>query len=238
MAAGISAPEDVVVMAAPRLKTRLALAAATSDPLQGAPRAPSSLDSAPLSEHPVPRSRTVGLACHPAPIGSLVERCRRGEQEAWCELVERYRRYVAVIARAYRLRETEIEDVAQDVFERTWRQLPRIDGDDALRAWIGQVARRACIDRLRAAARIAQAPAEEFEMPARDEMAQLTLAIDVHEALGTLAPGGQAVLDAFFCRDLAYVRIADELGLAQGTIASRISRSLAELRDTLVAYAA
>jgi RNA polymerase sigma-70 factor (ECF subfamily) len=235
MAAGMSVADNVVVTPKPRLKTHLALAVVTSDPLGDAQGAPSG-DS--TRRGVLPRRGTAGALCRESASGSLVWRCRRGDQAAWRELVERYSSYVAVIARAHRLRETEIEDLFQDVFERTWRQLHRIDGDDALRAWIGQVARRACIDRLRSAARIVQAPPEVLEMPAPDEMAQLTLAIDVREALRTLTPGGQAVLDAFFCRDLAYVRIADELGLAQGTIASRISRSLAELRETLAAYAA
>jgi DNA-directed RNA polymerase specialized sigma24 family protein len=39
------------------------------------------------------------------------------------------------------------------------------------------------------------------------------------------------ILDRFFARDESYRTIGDTLGLPAGTIASRISRCLAKLRD-------
>jgi DNA-directed RNA polymerase specialized sigma24 family protein len=41
------------------------------------------------------------------------------------------------------------------------------------------------------------------------------------------------VLDLFFCRDESYQTIGAELDLPAGTIASRISRCLARLRELL-----
>jgi DNA-directed RNA polymerase specialized sigma24 family protein len=39
------------------------------------------------------------------------------------------------------------------------------------------------------------------------------------------------VLDRFFCRDESYRQIGEALGIPNGTIASRISRCLARLRE-------
>ena len=54
----------------------------------------------------------------------------------------------------------------------------------------------------------------------------------MRQALETLSPDCQEMLDRFFCRDESYRTIGDELELPAGTIASRISRCLGKLRTT------
>ena len=90
----------------------------------------------------------------------LVGRCRAGEAAAWNELVERFSRYVYAIAvRAYRLPEHDAEDVFQDVFARAYERLGSLRDDTAIRPWLAQLTRNACVDRLRTSAR--EQPAEE-----------------------------------------------------------------------------
>src|SRR5919204_1668061 len=80
----------------------------------------------------------------------LVARCRAGEREAWHELVTRFSRYVyAICVQAFRLPEHDAEDVFQEVFARVYEHLERLRDEEAIRPWIGQLARRCCIDRLR-----------------------------------------------------------------------------------------
>src|SRR6187402_2029421 len=84
----------------------------------------------------------------------LVERCRTGETAAWNELVERFSRYVYAIAvRAFRLPEHDAEDVFQDVFARTFERLDSLRDDSAIRPWLAQLTRNACVDRLRTSSR-------------------------------------------------------------------------------------
>ena len=79
----------------------------------------------------------------------LVGRCRAGEAAAWNELVERFSRYVYAIAvRAYRLAEHDAEDVFQDVFARAYERLGSLRDDAAIRPWLAQLTRNACVDRL------------------------------------------------------------------------------------------
>jgi RNA polymerase sigma-70 factor (ECF subfamily) len=170
----------------------------------------------------------------------LVGRCRSGDELAWRELVERYARHVAAIVRSFRLGDADAEDVFQDAFLRTWRRLDDIPGDDALRGWIGQVTRNLCVDRIRRLQREAPADIELIEAaePGADEVAELELSLDVHDALMQVSDDCRTVLDAFFFRDLSYLQIAEEFGLAQGTIASRISRCLGKLRTLVPATVA
>jgi RNA polymerase sigma-70 factor (ECF subfamily) len=163
----------------------------------------------------------------------LVERCRAGEAIAWNELVERFSRYVYAIAvRAFRLPEHDAEDVFQDVFARTFERLDSLRDDAAIRPWLAQLTRNACVDRLRAGAR--EQPVEDLPIEEIDaELDRLDEALDVHDGLRALSAECQEILDRFFARDESYRSIGEALELPAGTIASRISRCLGKLRATL-----
>jgi RNA polymerase sigma factor (sigma-70 family) len=163
----------------------------------------------------------------------LVGRCRNGEAAAWNELVERFSRYVYAIAvRAYRLAEHDAEDVFQEVFARAYERLGSLRDDDAIRPWLAQLTRNACVDRLRAAAR--EQPAEEPAAEATDAMLeQLDEALDVRVGLESLSEDCRDIIDRFFARDESYRIIGEALDLPAGTIASRISRCLGKLREHL-----
>jgi RNA polymerase sigma factor (sigma-70 family) len=164
----------------------------------------------------------------------LVARCRKGDQQAWDELVNRFSRYVYAIAtRVYRLQNDDAEDVFQDVFTRTWQNLDQLRDDTAVRPWIATLTRRLCVDRLRAGAR--EAPSEEMlELEGTsDELEGIDEALMVHEAMKHLPEHCAEILDRFFARDESYRVIGEALDIPPGTIASRISRCLRKLRGQL-----
>jgi len=163
----------------------------------------------------------------------LVARCRRGDEGAWTELVERFSRYVyAICLRGFGLRGHDAEDVFQEVFARLYGGLHALREDGAVKPYLAQLTRRLCIDHLRAGAR--QQP---FEEPAGGELDETLERIDealgVHEALARLPEHCREILDRFFARDESYHTIAAALDLPAGTIASRISRCLGKLRGEL-----
>ena len=164
----------------------------------------------------------------------LVARCREGSDEAWSELVERFSRYVyAICMQGFRLQASDAEDVFQEVFTRTYQHLDRLRDDGAIRPWLAQLTRRLCIDTLRSSSR--EAPADEDLEPAGldAELERLDDALDIHDALARLGGDCREILDRFFARDESYKTIGDALELPSGTIASRISRCLSKLKDTL-----
>jgi RNA polymerase sigma-70 factor (ECF subfamily) len=165
----------------------------------------------------------------------LVARCRTGDEQAWADLVERFSRYVYAIAvQAFRLSETDAEDVFQEVFARAYQHLDKLRDDAAVRPWLGQLTRRLCIDRLRATSRERPVADEELE-PLEDEdtLAMIDEALTVHEALAETPEHCREILDRFFARDESYRTIGEALDLPPGTIASRISRCLVRLRAVL-----
>jgi RNA polymerase sigma factor (sigma-70 family) len=165
----------------------------------------------------------------------LVARCRAGDQEAWAELVDRFSRYVyAISVQAFRLSDADAEDVFQEVFARAYQHLDGLRDDAAVRPWLAQLTRRLCIDRLRASARERPTADEELELAGSEEtLTLLEEALTVHEALAEVPEHCREILDRFFARDESYKTIGDALDLPSGTIASRISRCLARLRELL-----
>jgi RNA polymerase sigma factor (sigma-70 family) len=163
----------------------------------------------------------------------LVQRCRNGDADAWCELVDRFSRYVyAVCARGFRLPEADAEDVYQEVFARAYTHLGSLRDDAALRPWIAQLTRRLCIDAV-ARGRREQPVAEPISDDVARDLDEIEEAFAVREALTTLPESCQEILDRFFTQDQSYRTISADLDLPAGTIASRIARCLAKLREQL-----
>jgi RNA polymerase sigma factor (sigma-70 family) len=168
------------------------------------------------------------------PDAQLVARCRRGDEDAWRELVQRFSRYVyAISCQAYRLSQEDAEEVFQEVFTRTYEHLEKLRSDEAIRPWIGQLTRRTCIDRLRAGSREEIVDPETMPGGADETMETLDEAFAVHEAMATLSENCREILDRFFAQDESYHTIGEALGIPSGTIASRISRCLSRLREAL-----
>lgn len=165
----------------------------------------------------------------------LVARCRAGDAQAWNQLVERFSRYVYAICRqGFRLGNEDAEDVFQDVFAKVFTELARLRDDGAVRPWIAQLTRRACIDRLRQrrGTVVSEVEVEEPEGFA-DRLAELDQALDLRLALAGLPGACADILDRFFARDESYKTIGEALSLPAGTIASRISRCLEKLRAVM-----
>ena len=165
---------------------------------------------------------------------ALVARCRTGDESAWAELVNRFSRYVYAIAtQGFGLRADDAEDVFQEVFARAFQHLERLRDDEAIRPWIAQLTRRLSIDRIRAGSR-EQLSDEDIEPQGADEtLDRLDEALTVRESLAELSESCQEILDRFFTRDESYQTIGEALEIPAGTIASRISRCLAKLREIL-----
>jgi RNA polymerase sigma-70 factor, ECF subfamily len=81
-----------------------------------------------------------------------------GDEAAFAELTERYRRELQV--HCYRMLGSfeESEDLVQETFLRAWRRRASFKGRSSFRAWLYAIATNACLDALGRRPRIASAP--------------------------------------------------------------------------------
>ncbi|MGW6280869.1 SigE family RNA polymerase sigma factor [Kribbella sp. NPDC055071] len=125
----------------------------------------------------------------------------------------------------------EAEDIVQEAFVRLVPRWPKVSRYDAPEAWVRLVAIRLAANRHRNTGRLAQLfrrlPQEHAPDPADG------YAGDLQRALAELPmPSRQVVVLHYVC-DLSVAQVADLLGIAEGTVKSRLSRAREALSVTL-----
>jgi RNA polymerase sigma-70 factor, ECF subfamily len=168
----------------------------------------------------------------------LVERCRRGEDDAWREFVDQFGQKVYSVAYHFTLKREDAEELAQEIFLKVFENLHRYDGGFPLVAWIVSLSRNLCIDRYRRRKR-----ERSFRFVSEDAVAPLLQSGDdpaadtirkerVKLLFSALAEIPEDLAEILVLRDLdglAYDEIGKALGLPDGTVKSRLFRARAEV---------
>lgn len=178
----------------------------------------------------------------------LLRRCLAGDERAYRELVERYRRQVFSLARRMTGSVEDAEDLTQETFVRMFKALDRYDPTRPFAAWLMTIATRLSIDHLRrrkvrpisVTQREAGSRDEEYTIeivdsaPRPDERtAHAEEEIRVQRLIDSLPPHYRAVVLLRHQHDLSYEEIAEALHLPLGTVKARIHRARALLKDRI-----
>src|SRR5262245_28842271 len=132
----------------------------------------------------------------------------------------------------------EAEDVAQETFLRAWKHLQGFDATRPLRPWLLSIASNLSSNRRRSAGRYFAALTRAF----RDEPAPVTVeeksseksrADELWKAVQKLNMQDQQIVYLRYFLDLPIAEAAEVLQVAEGTVKSRLSRSLEKLRDII-----
>jgi RNA polymerase sigma-70 factor, ECF subfamily len=126
------------------------------------------------------------------------------------------------------------EEAVQETFLRAWRAGERFDPQiGSLRTWLFAILRNVVIDLSRArAARPGVAEAEAAE-PAVEPFEEALLAWQLEEAMRRLGDQHRTVLVETYYRGRPYAEVAEELGVPEGTVKSRVYYGLRALRVAL-----
>lgn len=165
----------------------------------------------------------------------LVDRARRGDRQAFAELVRASGARLDATARLI-LRDPELaQDAVQETLIRAWRSLPGLRDPSTFDHWLHSLVAHACIDlvrkRRRRVVEVELTPIHIAE--AFDHTGQIADRDLLDRALARLEPEARAVVVLHFYLDLPLPRVAQMLGIPDGTAKSRLHRSLGVLRSTL-----
>lgn len=172
-------------------------------------------------------------------MDALIARCLDGDQTAWEQIVRLHRRKVFNVAYKFVGRHDEAEDLTQDIFLKIFKALHTFDRRANFQTWLISISRNLCIDHYRSVRKERETMAREVdaadlspvskERSPHGHVEQADLRQLIQRALAELAP---ALREAVVKRDLqefSYQEIADQLGLPEGTVKSRINRGRLEL---------
>ena len=177
----------------------------------------------------------------------ILRRCLKGDEGAYRELIERYRRQVYSLALRMVRQAEDAEDLTQETFIRMFRALERYDPTRPFAAWLFTIASRLAIDHLRRRRvrpiSLVQRDAgsdEEREMEIRDpSLGPEELASHgeeerrAQELIDGLPPHYRIVVILRHQQELSYEEIAAALHLPLGTVKARIHRARALLKQRI-----
>jgi RNA polymerase sigma-70 factor, ECF subfamily len=170
-------------------------------------------------------------------VGSdVVERARRGDQEAFAAVIRHYD--PGLRALAYRLLGDRdlMDDALQEAYVKAFRALPRFRGHSKLGTWLYRIVYNACLDELKRPSRRQDVPYEDIDhapAPWSDPGDAVARRGDLGAALARLAPEERAAVLLVDAQGFDYREAARILDVPEGTVASRLSRARAHLRSAL-----
>jgi len=175
----------------------------------------------------------------------LVERCLRGEQGGWEELIQNNTKRVYGICYRFTNRENEAQDLTQEVFLRVFKNLGSFRaGEGSFVVWLTRLTRNLLVDHYRRNKRERMTDALEDKLGVLEERGAQSGRTDgllagreagelLQSALQKLSPELREAVILRDLQELEYREIAHVLAVPEGTVKSRLNRGRAELARIL-----
>jgi RNA polymerase sigma-70 factor (ECF subfamily) len=185
---------------------------------------------------------------HESDDRELVERCQRGDLDAYGILVGRYRNKVYSLAFSMLRNEQDATDLSQEAFVRGWQGIRHFKKNSSFYTWMYRIATNLVIDVVRRRDRRPTTTFEEGIEPATDpsvqeapstnpspveEAQRKELRGQIDSALLELSPEHRAVIQLREFEGLDYATIAKATGCSIGTVMSRLHYARKHLQKLL-----
>jgi RNA polymerase sigma-70 factor, ECF subfamily len=181
----------------------------------------------------------IGGRVDPDPT-TLIASVANGDQAAFASLYDVLAPTIFGVVRRVLRDGSQAEEVTQEVFVEIWKQAARFDaGRGSVRTWAVTIAHRRAVDRVRSeqshrdrqvtvAAAAVDAPTspEDDAVDAEDRQR-------ARAAMATLPAAQREALELAFYDGLTHVQISEHLGVALGTVKTRIRDGLIRLRTSM-----
>lgn len=176
----------------------------------------------------------------------LVERSKKGDEEAFRHLVEKYKSRVFNMALSITRNPENADDIAQEAFIRAYFGLPKFKHKSTFGTWLYRITINLIKDYMRKKERAPKVSIEEIkenpfdhedEVIKREEKkAQAERRTFVHRFIRTLPKKYQIILTMRDIHELSYGEIARILEISPGTVDSRLHRARRMLRKKIEPY--
>lgn len=200
-----------------------------------------------MSTLPINRDRRVDQSLDVD--SQLVKRCLAGDETGWEDLVKTHTRRVYSICYRFTGKESEAQDLTQDVFVRLFRTLSSFRaGEGSFTVWLTRMTRNLLIDHYRRTKYERVTDSIEDQLPSLEQRNPgaagkadgLLSGRETNELLGAalqkLSPELRETLILRDLEELDYKEIAEILNVPEGTVKSRLNRGRAELGRLLRKY--
>jgi RNA polymerase sigma-70 factor, ECF subfamily len=196
----------------------------------------------------MPASESTPPAGSDADDVRLMRLVARGDTAAFEELIERHQTLVAGTVARMLGSNSEVEDLAQQVFIRVWKSAGRYVPRAKFTTWLLKITRNLVFNEMRRSRRHAQVPMQiepdAEEIPLKDEtsptpdasLLQSELQEAIDNAITALPEMQRMALVLRRYEELSYEEIAEVLDLSVPAVKSVLFRARTELRERLRGY--
>ena len=179
------------------------------------------------------------------PDFNLVERCLSGDEAAWETLVRTHTRRVYGFCYRFTGKDSEAQDLTQEVFLRVFRALKSYRSDEgAFATWLARLSRNLLIDHYRRTRQDRATDSIEEQLPMIEERVATSARPEgllagreaseiLQNALQRLSPDLREAVILRDLQEMEYREIAEVLKVPEGTVKSRLNRGRAELARVL-----
>ena len=155
----------------------------------------------------------------------LIVRCKRGDRQAFDELIHRWEDRLFYYVRRLVGTEEDAWDVLQQTWMKVFKAIRSLDDPRSLPAWLYQIARRTAASHWRGYYRTDILRAEDVdlgEVAASEENLHFDDAERVHFGLSRISLAHREALTLHFLEDLSLEQMAEVLDIPAGTVKSRL----------------
>jgi RNA polymerase sigma-70 factor (ECF subfamily) len=179
----------------------------------------------------------------------LIAAVLRGDAASFEPLVQKFSPRVFATARRYARRESEVEDIVQEVWLKAYQKLNGFRGEAPFEHWLMRLAVRTCYDFLRAHQRNRETSFAELSEPETDWLDHFvsdpeTAAEDADAArqlieriLEELSPSGRLIITLLEIEERSVKEISKLTGWSVPLVKVRAFRARAEMRKLLAKMA-
>ena len=172
----------------------------------------------------------------------LIERVLRGETSSFEGLVQKYQSRIFATVRRYSRRESDVEDIVQEIFLKAYRKLPTFRGEAPFEHWLMRTAVRTCYDYLRMQRRNREQDLSDIceeeheflekvavEVPMDPQRAEAAREL-VEKLMRQLSPAARLVITLLEIEDRSVKEISVLTGWSVPLVKVRAFRARAELK--------
>jgi RNA polymerase sigma-70 factor (ECF subfamily) len=175
----------------------------------------------------------------------LITAVLSGDSASFEPLIQKYSPRVFATARRYARRESEIEDIAQEVWLKAFEKLGSFRGEAPFEHWLMRLTVRTCYDFLRGHQRNRESSFTDLTEPEDDWLERFVAAPDrasdhadaakllVQRVLEKLSPPARMVITLLEIEDRSVKEIAEITGWSVPLVKVRAFRARAEMRKIL-----
>lgn len=176
----------------------------------------------------------------------LLLKAKEGNEDAFEEIIKLYQQKVCNTIFYMVKNENVVEDLAQEVFIKVYKNISKFNEESSLYTWIYKITMNTCIDQIKKEKKITcistyiETEDGDLEMQLEDEKQRVDEILEskirresLLRAIKSLPAEQRALIVLRDIRQFKYMEIAEILKLNLGTVKSKISRARQALKERL-----